>query len=237
MRTVFVVSLTLAAFALAGCRGPEVKSMTGQSLTPGQHKRLFEKTISKTLTMRYLLYLPADYYKGREKWPLILFLHGAGERGDDLELVEKHGPPKIVKQKDMPFIIVSPQCPRDSWWPKHNEVLIALLDDIVSRFRVDEDRIYLTGLSMGGYGSWSLACDYPRRFAAVAPICGGGEPFFARKLRNTPVCEKSRVMVEAIKRAGGDARLTVYPEAGHDSWTQTYDNPDLYEWFLGHSRQ
>ena len=191
----------------------------------------------------------ADYDKGDEKWPLILFLHGAGERGDNLKLVGQHGPPKIVKQKDMPFIIVSPQCPKDSWWPKENEVLINLLDDIVSRYNVDKSRIYLTGLSMGGYGSWSLGCDHPKRFAAIAPICGGGEPFFGRKLKNTPVwafhgakdnvvaLKKSEDMVKAIERAGGDVKLTVYPEAGHDSWTETYNNPELYTWFLSHSNK
>jgi len=249
MRIIYTVSLMLVAFALTGCRGLEERKMANQSLTQGQHDQLFDKTISRTLTIKYLLYLPADYDKSDAEWPLILFLHGAGERGDDLRQLEKHGPPKIVKQKDMPFIIVSPQCPKDSWWPKENEVLINLLDDIVSRYKVDESRIYLTGLSMGGYGSWSLGCDHPERFAAIAPICGGGEPFFARKLKNTPVwafhggkdtvvpLKKSEDMVNAIKRAGGDAKLTVYPEAGHDSWTETYNNPELYEWFLKHSKQ
>lgn len=249
MKLVCTVFLMLVAFALTGCRGLEEKEMTNESLTPGQHDQLFEKTLSQTLTMKYLLYLPADYDKADEKWPLILFLHGAGERGDDLKLVAKHGPPKIVKQKDMPFIVVSPQCPKDSWWPKQNEVLINLLDDIVSRYNGDESRIYLTGLSMGGYGSWSLGCDHPKRFAAIAPICGGGEPFFGRKLKNTPVwafhgakdnvvpLKKSEDMVKAIKKAGGDAKLTVYPQAGHDSWTETYNNPELYEWFLKHSKQ
>ena len=249
MRVIYTVSLMLVAFAFAGCRGLEERKMTNQQLTPGQHDQLFDKTLSQTLTMKYLLYLPVDYDKGDAEWPLILFLHGAGERGDNLKLVEKHGPPKIVKQKDMPFIIVSPQCPKDSWWPKENEVLVNLLDDIVSRYNVDESRIYLTGLSMGGYGSWSLGCDHPKRFAAIAPICGGGEPFFGRKLKNTPVwafhgakdtvvsLKKSEDMVKAVKGAGGDAKLTVYPQAGHDSWTETYNNPELYEWFLKHSKQ
>ena len=249
MRVIYTVSLMLVASALMGCRELEERKMTNQSLTPGQYDQLLNKMISRMVTIEYLLYLPADYDKSDAKWPLILFLHGAGERGDDLRQVEVHGPPKIVKQKDMPFIIVSPQCPKGSWWPKQNEVLINLLDDIVSRYNVDESRIYLTGLSMGGYGSWSLGCDHPERFAAIAPICGGGEPFFARKLKNTPVwafhgakdnvvgLKKSEEMVNAIKKAGGDVKLTVYPQAGHDSWTETYNNPELYEWFLKHSKQ
>jgi predicted peptidase len=249
MRIIYTFSLMLVVSALAGCRELEEGKMTNPLLTPGQHDQFFDKTISRTLTMKYLLYLPADYDKAEKKWPLILFLHGAGERGDDLRQLEKHGPPKIVKQKDMPFIVVSPQCPKDSWWPKENEVLVNLLDDIVSRYNVDESRIYLTGLSMGGYGSWSLGCDHPERFAAIAPICGGGEPFFGRKLKDTPVwafhgakdtvvpLKKTEDMVKAIKEAGGDAKLTVYPQAGHDSWTETYNKPELYEWFLKHSKQ
>ncbi len=249
MRVIYTVSLMLVASALVGCRGLEKRETTNQSLAPGQHDQLFDKTISQTMTMKYLLYLPADYDKGDAEWPLILFLHGGGGRGDDLRQLEKHGPPKIVKQKDMPFIVVSPQCPKDSWWAKENEVLIGLLDDIVSRYNVDESRIYLTGFSMGGYGSWSLGCEYPKRFAAIAPICGGCEPLFGRKLKNTPVwafhgakdnsvpLKKSEDMVNAIKKAGGDAKLTVYPQAGHDSWTETYNNPELYEWFLKHSKQ
>ena len=125
-------------------------------------------------------------------------------------------------------------------------MLISLLDDIVSRYDVDADRIYLTGLSMGGYGTWTLAAAHPDRFAAIAPICGGGKRFMALKLKDVPVwafhgakdrvvpLKESEEMVEAIKARGGDAKLTVYPDSGHDSWTATYDNQDLYDWFLKH---
>ncbi|MBE0535782.1 MAG: prolyl oligopeptidase family serine peptidase [Phycisphaerae bacterium] len=231
-----------------GCLGEE-DTKVNKPLPPGQHDQAFEKTVTRTLGLKYLLYLPKEYGTADKKWPLILFLHGAGERGDNLRQVELHGPPKIVKDKDLPFIIVSPQCPRDSWWPKQGEVLISMLDDIVKRYNVDTSRIYLTGLSMGGYGTWSLACDHPQRFAAIAPICGGGEPLFAPMLRNVPVwafhgakdnvvpLDRSEVMVQGVKRAGGDAQLTVYPEAAHDSWTATYNNPELYEWFLKHTRK
>lgn len=194
----------------------------------------------------YLLYLPNGYRNTGKRWPLILFLHGAGERGDDLDLVKKHGPPKIVEKKALPFIVVSPQCPEGKWWS--NDVLIALLDHVVATYRVDPSRIYLTGLSMGGYGTWSLACEYPERFAAIAPICGGGNPHLAFRLVNLPVwafhgakddvvpLEESQRMVNAIKKLGGQARLTVYPNAQHDSWTRTYDNPRFYEWLLSHRR-
>ena len=181
----------------------------------------------------------------------MLFLHGAGERGDDVEKVKVHGPPKLIAQgKDMPFIVVSPQCPRRSYWSSPDQVatLIALLDEIVENYRVDESRIYLTGLSMGGFGTWSLASTCPERFAAIAPICGGGEPRMARRLRHMPTwvfhgakdgtvpIARSEEMVEALKKAGGNVEFTVYPEAQHDSWTVTYDNPKLYEWFLSHQK-
>jgi len=214
-----------------------------------QSEKKLNQQITKTVQCDYLLYLPPGYGEKEQKWPLIMFLHGAGERGDNLELVKKHGPPKLIEQgKDFPFIIVSPQCPRGIWWPEKLDTLVALLDEIESKYAVDADRVYLTGLSMGGFGTWSLACRHPQRFAAVAPICGGGQWFLANRLKNVPVwafhgardrvvpLDQSKSMVEAVKRAGGDAKLTVYPEAQHDSWTATYDNPKLYEWFLSHRR-
>jgi predicted peptidase len=213
-----------------------------------------EKTLDKQITMdircRYLLYLPKDYGRTEKKWPLMLFLHGAGERGDNLDLVKKHGPPKLVERgKDFPFIIVSPQCPAGVWWPEKLDTLVALLDEITSTYAVDTGRVYLTGLSMGGFGTWSLACRHPERFAAIAPICGGGMWFLADRLKAVPVwafhgakdpvvpLELSESMVEAVKRMGGDAKLTVYPEAQHDSWTATYENPKFYEWFLSHRKE
>ena len=124
-----------------------------------------------------------------------------------------------------------------------------LVDEIIKKYEVDTSRIYLTGLSMGGFGTWSLASMHPERFAAIAPICGGGESRrVARSLKNMPVwafhgekdtvvpAERSKEIVEALKANGGNVKLTLYPEVGHDSWTRTYDNPKLYEWFLKHSR-
>ncbi len=198
------------------------------------------------IEMGYLLYLPKDY-ESKESWPLLLFLHGSGERGDNLELVKKHGPPKLISEgKDFPFIVVSPQCPNDRWWEPME--LVALLDDISSKYKVDKDRMYLTGLSMGGFGTWRLAFFAPHKFAAIAPICGGGETYWAKQIAYLPVWafhgdkdtgvppERSKVMVEAIKKHGGDPKLTIYAEAGHDSWTETYNNPKFYEWLLEQRR-
>jgi predicted peptidase len=213
----------------------------------GQSKQMLNKKITKVEDCNYLLYLPADYGKSKDKWPLIMFLHGAGERGNNIEVVKKHGPPKMIAQgKNFDFIIVSPQCPNDLWWPEQTDVLITLLDEIEAKYRVDTDRVYLTGLSMGGFGTWTLAEKYPKRFAAIAPICGGSERYAANRLKKVPVWAfhgakdntvpliRSQEMVDAVKKAGGDAKLTIYPEAEHDSWTETYNNPQLYEWFLSH---
>lgn len=218
---------------------------------------VLQRKFSRTDRLKYLLFLPQGYdAHSRQHWPLLLFLHGAGERGSNLKLVTKHGPPKVVPhQPGFPFVVVSPQCPaRTTWEP---EILGALLDEVIVRHRVDRKRVYLTGLSMGGFGAWRLAIAEPQRFAALAPICGGGdvlpiflaEPARERALRSLPVwafhgahdeivpVSESERMVGALRRAGAtDVRLTVYADAGHDSWTETYNNPKLYEWLLSHSR-
>ena len=201
------------------------------------------------VSLDYLVYLPTDYEK-KDSWPLLLFLHGAGERGDDLELVKKHGPPKLIEQgKPFPFVVVSPQCPMDGWWSTKPLELVALLDEIVAKYKIDQDRIYLSGLSMGGFGTWMLAAYAPDRFAAIVPVCGGGERLMARRLTHLPVWAfhgakdqvvplgRSEEMVDALKKLHGDVKLTVYPEAGHDSWTATYENPEVYEWLLQQKRK
>jgi predicted peptidase len=208
----------------------------------------------QVLAADYLLFLPQGYATSSEKrWPLILFLHGAGERGTSLRLVAKHGPPKVDTQTgNFPFIVVSPQCPDGKIWS--NDLLLALLDEIENKYAVDNRRVYLTGLSMGGFGTWSLGLNHPERFAAIAPVCGGGDfitPLLADKARLTalpvwafhgakdPVVplEESERMVNHLKKLGvQEVKFTVYPEALHDSWTQTYANPELFEWFLQHSR-
>lgn len=200
--------------------------------------------------LAYQLFLPKAYGQADKKWPLILFLHGAGERGDDIDLVKKHGPPKNVEgNPDFQFIVVSPQCPKNENWNKEQQQgqLLALLDSVIAKYNVDTDRIYLTGLSMGGYGSFGLAAVAPERFAAVVPICGGGRVDTADKLAGLPLwvfhgakdivvpVKRSEEMVEAIRALGGDVTLTIYPDANHDSWTATYDNPELYDWFLKHT--
>lgn len=250
MRVKYLVCAVIVGAFLVACAEMGGDKVAAKSIESGHHPQEFEKKITKTLKCKFLLFLPEKYGKEKKQWPLMLFLHGAGERGSDLEKVKKHGPPKIVeKQKDFPFIVVSPQCPEDDWWTEKTEVLSHLLDSIVDRYDVDTERIYLTGLSMGGYGTWALAAKYPERFAAIVPICGGGKRFLAWRLKNVPVwafhgakdrlvpLKESEELVNAVKKQGGNARLTVYPEAGHDSWTKTYNNKEVYDWLLKYRRK
>lgn len=206
----------------------------------------FQKEITKTLTANYLLYLPKDYAESENKFPLVLFLHGAGERGTDLEKVKTHGLPKLINEgKEFPFIVVSPQCSEDKVWS--TDILSALLDEIETNYLVDKNRIYVTGLSMGGNGTWSLAIAQPKRFAAIAPVCGWNMPSDACRLKDMAIwvfhgakdnvipIESSEFMVERLKSCGSDVKFTIYPEANHNSWTETYNNEELYKWFLEQS--
>ena len=250
MRT--IVPVVCAAWVLG------LTVATTQEMKDPQQARTLKRKVTKPVTAEYLIYLPKDYNaRSKTRWPLILFLHGAGERGTNLSKVAAHGPPKLVKQaRDLPFIIVSPQCPAGQRWD--NDVLLALLDEVEGKYNTDKSRVYLTGLSMGGYGTWSLGLSHPERFAAIAPICGGGDliallladPKKAAVLKSlgvwafhggkdpvVPLAESER-MIDTLKRTGcKDVELTVYPEAQHDSWTETYNNPRLYDWFLAHQRK
>jgi len=176
----------------------------------------------------------------------MVFLHGAGERGDDLELVKMHGPPKLIDAwKNLPFIVVSPQLALGEWWSP--DMVAWLVKDTMRALRVDLDRVYLTGFSMGGYGTWETAAKYPELFAAIVPICGRGDPSTAWKLRHIPtwllqgakdpvVPLKHSNDMNRVLRQYGNVKYTIYPDAEHDSWTDTYDNEELYKWFLSHVR-
>lgn len=232
---------------------PLMAAESNSKLIPKQ----FQFTQTRTAQVQYLLYLPEGCQEGGSKrWPLLLFLHGAGERGTNLWRVAIHGPPKLVSLgSNFPFIVVAPQCPEGQRWS--NDIVLALLDEVMRTLPVDAARVYLTGLSMGGYGTWSLGCAHPEKFAAIVPICGGGQMIDAllssrekaQALRSLGVwafhgakdpvvpLQESQRMVDALKRLGvTDIKLTVYPEANHDSWTQTYLNPELYDWLLRHQR-
>lgn len=245
--TIFRLFLVVTMILGCGC----VSTGRGLVAITGQHAYSLTNQLSQT-AVNYLLYIPEEYPASRKQWPLILFLHGAGECGDNLDLLKKNGPPMLIAKQNrtFPFVIASPQCPRGNMWANEDQIasLDALLDDLVSRYRIDKDRIYVTGLSRGGFGTWRLATTYPDRFAAIAPICGGEDPEKASLIAHLPIwvfhgakdkavpIEKSRQMVAELEKCGGNVKFTVYPDAGHDAWTEAYNNPDLYKWFLQHTR-
>jgi predicted esterase len=192
----------------------------------------------------YFVHLPPDYDKDpQKKWPVILFLHGSGERGYDLKILARQPLVQdIDKRKDFPFILVAPQVSPGDWWsiPELDD----LLDGLPSKYRIDTGRIYLTGLSMGGFATWSYLAAEPERFAAAVPICGGGDPEDAARFKDVPIwvfhggkddavpIQRSQEMVDALKKLGSNVKFTVFPDVDHFSWIPAYKSPELYQWLL-----
>lgn len=216
-----------------GCREPS-------GLVSGKEK------VSVDETLEYYVYFPPDYQNTPDKkFPLLLFLHGGGESGASLEMVRKNGLPKLVSEgAEFPFLILAPQNPyKKQWW--NVRAVMTLLEDIVSQYRVDTDRLYLTGLSRGGSASWEIAVQFPDTFAAMAVVCGMTPVPYAHWLNKSmpiwvfhgtedpviPFSESSE-MVEKLKEMGYDVRLTAYQGVGHNSWERAYLTEDLYDWFL-----
>jgi predicted peptidase len=207
--------------------------------------------------VHYLLYLPREYREDDGKsWPLVLFLHGSSERGDDPTLLKRQGLPKNLESgADLPCIVVSPQCSVDQYWWPQTHLLEAFLDQMLSIYPIDARRVYLTGISMGGYGVWALAMAYPQRFAALVPIAGGADydgddipasicnlkdlPVWAfhGKLDNNVPYSESVNAVESLRKCGGEPRMTLYPESDHaDAWNRAYADPELWAWLLQQER-
>lgn len=198
----------------------------------------------------YRLYLPRGYKEDAGKsWPLVVFLHGAGERGTDLQGVSRHGPLREVeKGREFPFLIAAPQLTGQDYWGGYIESLNAWLDDLLAAYAVDPDRVYLTGLSMGGTGTWLWAMASAQRFAAILPVCGTGICWCAGNVTRLPIwtfhgsadetipVEESIHIVNRVNASGGNARLTICEGYTHDCWTDTYCREDIYEWLLSHRR-
>jgi predicted peptidase len=193
-----------------------------------------------------LLFLP-EHYGEQPRWPLLLYLHGAIERGDDLERAAATGPPKEIRAGHaLPLIVLAPLLPADQRWEPRR--LRAVLDAVAARERVDPERVYVTGKSLGGFGVWALAAAYPRRFAALVPVAAAGDPSTVCTLAAVPVwafhnrddpvvaVSKDEASIKAFERCGGTARLTVLPAGGHDAWTAAYAKPELYDWLLARRR-
>lgn len=214
------------------------------------------------LTVKYRWSGP-DNIEPAKTYPLVLFLHGAGERGTDNAAQLKHGVAAILKgaqQLDQPCFLIAPQCPPELWWApidhdtkrlsgaaKPNpllEAVLALVADTAKQQPVDLKRVYVTGLSMGGFATWDLLGRAPGRIAAAVPICGGGDPTRAAGFKEVPIwafhgeadpvvpVQTTRDMITALERAGGKPKVTYYPNVQHDSWTQTYANPEVLKWLF-----
>ena len=199
--------------------------------------------VSKFEELEYVVDFPRNYTKG-DRCPVIVFLHGAGTRGNDINLLMQNAYFKIVsKYEDFPFITVAPQCSKNTWFDMF-EQLERFVCKISAEDFADADRIYLMGASMGGYATWQLAMSLPELFSAIVPICGGGMYWNSARLTNVPVWafhggkdtvvfkEESVKMVDAVNRNGGAAKLTLYPDNQHDAWTDTYSNKEVFDWLL-----
>jgi predicted peptidase len=235
--SVLIFAAVVGATASAGDKGlPEGRSVHRLSVSD-----------SAADHVNYLLYVPPAYARDASSdWPLILFLHGSEQRGDNPSLLNDLALLSFAeKSGDFPFVAVMPQCPPNVHWSPR--IVKSVLDSVESMLRIDPDRVYLTGFSMGGYGTWQTAAAFPHTFAAIAPICGMSDlpevsrltgipiwAFHGARDENVPVTE-SRKMIDTLRKSGADARLTVYPDLAHDCWTMTYRDSRLYLWFLDHS--
>ena len=237
---------------------PRVAALFGAALLcllPSQLRALEPATglLDRTFTdadgkeAKYVLFVPHDY-TANKPYPLVLFLHGAGETGTDgkKQTYVGLGPVARMQEKNYPFFILFPQSQERSWQAdsKDGRRALDILAAVQKEYKIDDKRLYLSGLSMGGFGTWSLAQKYPDRWAAIVPVCGGGDPEQAKAFKDVPcwvfqgdadtavTVDHSRKMVEALKAAGGQPQYTEYAGIGHNSWEMAYNTPELYEWLL-----
>lgn len=243
-------ALALGALFVAGCRA----STGDAAATAAEPSVRSERRMSDAdapRRYRYLAWTPVDSAP-KGGWPLLLFLHGAGERGDDLARVEVHGPPKLVATTPALWgcVLVAPQCPEGEWWS--TESLLALLEEVRATERIDPRRVYVTGLSMGGFGTFELVATRPDLFAAALPICGGLRAereaaivaakdvpmrvFHGADDKVVPP-ESSVRLVERLRAVGADVEFTLYPGVAHDSWTRTYADPAVMRWLFEQRRE
>ncbi len=244
MRKILLSSLAAAGTAL--CSTPEAREW---------------KAPDGTL-VRYRWSAPEKTEEGKT-YPLVLFLHGAGERGNDNQAQLKHGVIPIIEgaaKLGTPCFLIAPQCPSDRWWAPINretmdlseadkpnallEAVLALADDAMKQHPIDPKRFHVTGISMGGFATWYLLGRAPGKIASAIPVCGGGDPALVAGYRKIPIWvahgdadtvvppQSSRRMIQALEKAGGKPKSTFYPGVGHDSWTQTYNNPEIIRWMF-----
>ena len=216
-------------------------------------KNLVQQEFYNTGTLNYLLFMPDDTSAVIDgKYPLLISLHGIGDRGNNVQLLKRDGMPKILDgYRTFPFIVVSPQCPESTEWyyDRTDHLTIALIRDIIDRYPVDPNRVYATGYSMGGIGTYDLAIRYPDTFAAILPVAARAETYwdicdmkevptwaFHGSLDDLVPLHKGQFIYSVLKNCGCNINLTIYSGVYHNSWTQTYNNPAVYEWLLKHRK-
>ena len=207
-----------------------------------------EFEISRYECIEFMMRYPNGYQKG-PRYPVIISLHGAGTRGQRVEQLREQCCYRLTDHmEDFSAIMITPLCPANTWFDVF-ETLKGFVTSVIRSDYCDPARLYLMGGSMGGYTAWQLAMSMPEAFAALVPICGGGMYWNASRLKDVPVwafhgakdptvlCRESEIMVEKVNKHGGNAKLTVYPENGHDAWTDTYSNPEVYAWMLAQTKR
>jgi predicted peptidase len=250
---------TLLTLTLLSLMASTLKAQDAVALTTA---KVFENDKGESLP--YRIYIPEKM--PAKPIPLVMFLHGAGERGDDNNVQVKHGVRDLITYSlnNEPMIIIAPQCPKDKKWaevdwsklshtmPKEESFAMRMaletMESVIKEFPVDQRRLYITGLSMGGYGTWDIIQRYPKKFAAAIPVCGGGDTAGAPLFKDLPIwvfhgdadgavpVSRSRDMVEALKKSGSKVKYTEYPGVGHDSWSRTYADQDVLKWFFSQHR-
>ncbi len=242
-----VLTVFMAAACLAGCATTSVRGTAKTAQPTG----FLNKTMNVDgVERRYVVYVPREYDPGR-KWPLIVFLHGMGERGDDGLIPSEVGIGTAIRRHvdRFPCIVVMPQCPGDRDWTEAFDHIDTVIAETLQAYSIDRSRIMLTGLSMGGFGTWDYGAQHAEFFAALMPICGGGNVADAPALATVPIWafhggsdsvvspKESQTMVEAVKKAGGDIRFTEYPGVDHNSWDRAYGDAEATKWLLSHTNE
>lgn len=238
-RSVLATPLFMTACAQTPSSNP---MSTLPAAQPHQQAMPFELP-GRSSPVRTWVYLPPEYAASTQAWPLVFFLHGSGERGTELDKVKFHGPPKhAAAGRGYPFILCSPQLEADQSWAP--DTLHALRAALQARLRVDARRITATGLSLGGYGVWDWAAAYPDDLAAIAPVCGFGDPAAVCKAQHVPVrayhgsaddvvpLASQQACVDALRACGGQAEFIVYPGVGHNAWDPAYEDAALVPWLM-----
>ncbi len=241
---VLPVMLASVVLMVCGCQTPPATLLLRYRV---RHMTIPREQLTN---MNYLIQLPRGYEEDTNHyWPMVFYLHGIGESGNNLKKVLRFGPPQLVAQgKDLPCIVVSPQVPKGYFWFRESNMMLAILNEVTKNYRVDKHRVCITGNSMGAFGAIVLVAREPERFASLVPVCGGVDYLDSLRLRNVPIwafhgekdpivpAEESRRLVRLVNEIGGKARLTIYPDLGHNCWDRAYNDPALWDWILAQKK-